>query len=262
MVLWGGTPRLSSPIPQTPDASGWGSISSIPGCPAGPSTSPALLQWCREEEADAPGHPPVRGPASQWRVMPPVVGTAAEGQWGPCALQSCAGMGSSLLVWLPKTCQDKTCFFQTNLLQAHPELPGEQSPAPPSHQRQPHVAAPREPPRGTHWPLTRAPCPAPPASLGFRLGSPGTARGCSPTAPTALQVCRARGRTGLCRQGQAAWLNTAQHSVARYRAGCLPASQPPVQLSRSHICWSHHGRGQRSWEHVVGPHLHQRAAAC
>lgn len=43
-------------------------------------------------------------------------------------------------MWLPGTCQDKTCFFQTNLLQAHPVLPGEQLPAPPSHRPQPHVA--------------------------------------------------------------------------------------------------------------------------
>lgn len=95
MVLGGGTPWLSPPIaPQTPGASRWGSISPILGGSAGPSTSPAVPQQCREEEADARGHPPVRGLYPSAQVMPPVVGTAAEGQQGSYALQSCAGMES------------------------------------------------------------------------------------------------------------------------------------------------------------------------
>lgn len=57
MVLWGGTPWVSPPIaPQTPGF-GWGSTSPVPRGSAGPSTSAALTQGCREQEADIPVHP-------------------------------------------------------------------------------------------------------------------------------------------------------------------------------------------------------------
>lgn len=133
-------------------------------------------------------------------------------------------------MWLPGTCQDKTCFFQTNLLQAHPVLPGEQLPAPPSHRPQPHVASSMGASTG-HTPAT-GPCspPSSPASLGSRPGSPGTARGCSPTAPTGAQS------TGQNRSVQAGPGSVAQHGTAQcgtmpsWSSHWVPASCPAQQV--------------------------------
>lgn len=107
--------------------------------------------------------------------------------------------------------------------------------------------------------LATGPCSLPSSSCisGVQARVPRHCPWLQPHSSHSLTGVQSTGQTGLCRQGQAAWLNAAQHRVARCRAGCLSESQPPVQLSRSHICWSHHGCGQWSWEHVVRPHLHQ-----
>lgn len=190
MVLWGGTPWLSPPIaPQTPDASRWGSISPTLGGSGGPSTSPTLPQWCKEEEADTPGHPPVRGPACQWGSNAACGGHGSGGAAGPlCLAELCqhgelaAGVAARDLSGHDLLLPDKPAAVTSSAPRG----------AAPSSSLPPTAAsrgrAPWEPPPGTHWPLGRAPCPAPPALLGSRPGSPGTARGCSPTAPTALQV--------------------------------------------------------------------------
>lgn len=144
-------------------------------------------------------------------------------------MQSCPSTGSSLLVWLPGTCQDKTCFFQTNLLQAHPVLPGEQLPAPPSHRPQPHMAT----LHGSHHGAHTGHRPALPAQL--LLHRQGQA-GVPSTAPQLPQPHRrAEHRAEPVCAGSVAQHGTAQQGttpgwLSRWVPASCPAQQVPHLL--------------------------------
>lgn len=155
-----------------------------PLCPGaqlarGPAPAPALPQQCRGR--DAAPHPrgilPLGVLCPMAGVMPPAASAAPCRQRrgsraGPArgAARACAGCQG--------TCWDKTCFFQTNLLEAHPALPAEQlarSSLPPTASPMP-PCSPGATAGCTLWPAerpARAPRPAAPAALGVQVRTPG-----------------------------------------------------------------------------------------
>lgn len=204
---------------------------------AGPSTSPALPQRCREKEADAPVHPlegsctPVEGRCHPWwarqrRGSGASVPCRAVLAWGASCWCGCQGP-----VRTRPASSRQTCCRHIQCSQ------GSSSQLLPPTNRSPTWPAPWEPPLGTHWPLAHAPCPAPPASLGSRPRSLGTAHGCSPTTLTAFTGVQSVGQNLSVQAGPGtvAQHGTAQHGtmlswLSRWVSASCPTQQVPHLL--------------------------------
>lgn len=129
------------------------------------------------------------------------------------------------------TCWDKTCFFQTNLLQAPPVLPGEQL----SGSSLPSTKSPTQP-----W--SSGANTKPPAPWQHRESSWAPPRPAHELQPFSLSSCcrwaeLSQNRSVQAGLGSAARRRVARHSMAQCRAGpILLAPRTLIQLSGSQIC--------------------------
>lgn len=228
-----------------------------PGGLSWPQHQPSSPQWCREEEADAPGHPPVRGPAHQWRGDATRGGHGSGGATGPlCLAELCrhrelaAGVAARDLSGQDLLLPDKPAAGTSSA----PRGAAPNSSLPPT-------AAPRGQLHGSQHRTHTGHRPMLPAQLprlaGLQAGIP---RHCPWLQPHSSHRSAEHGAEPVCagraRQRGSTWHSTAWHDaelVVSLGPSLLSSSAGPTSAGATTAAAS--GHGSMWWGHIYSSEL-------